>query len=698
MRSHPHSRWHWPGLVALLVVLYLLIRLTSLPGTTTTDEPFWLGRSANFFSALRHARFEDTFQHAHPGVSTMWAGMIGYLIAAPDYARVFDTNLGFPYDIHRRLREMGLAEMDVLNTARGVKVLLQGGLFALSLGYLLRLFGPVVAVTSGLLIALDPFLIAHDRLLHIDGMLAISSFAAVLAVADAANRRAALWPWAVAGALAAFAWLTRSTGIVLVPVAFVAAFAPVVVASNTGAVRAGLRHAARPFAVWLVSAIVATIAFWPALWTSPRTAIGFMIDWTENAAAGGHELPTWFRGEIHTGDPGALYYPVSILWRLSPITSLGLVLFLVLLLAGGLRDWLRPGAWRALGVLALFAALYLLGMTAGAKKFDRYVLPVYPVLDLVAAIGIVGVIRMVARWRPARPPWLIPAALGALVAVQVISGCQAAPYWLAAWNPLLGGATAAEQVMQVGWGEGVDQAGRFIIEDAGVDPGTTVESPPIIRVSGGRGPLLYALPAPYVVMASGFASEEDWYETSYYVGTVQQWQRNISGDVLGYLRDFEPVHTVWIEGVRYVDIWDLEQIPAPPWLTGSPACRWTFAPNLRLENVEIHERDATLWFQTIDEAGLPDRVTVVARLEPRFDVSVSPVDEVWTSSLTPLRGTGLFSGVTLDIEVPPGASIDDYLIEVAVTDAATGESLPAIAPGGGDPHPGAIVWTRCGDE
>lgn len=601
MRSNPNSRWYWPGLVTLLVALYLLIRLASLPATTTTDEPFWLGRSANFFNALWHGRFEDTFQHAHPGVTTMWAGMVSYLFAAPDYARIFDTNLGFPYDIHKRIREMGLSEMQVLDAGRTAKVALQTAFFALSLVYLRRIFGPVVAVTAGLLIALDPFLIAHDRLLHVDGLLTITSFAAVLALADAvANRRDSPAPWVAGGALAATAWLTRSTGIVLIPVAAVAAFAPAMLAWRAGASRRALLVAARCFGMWLGAAVVATVALWPALWVSPLVAIGFMIEWSGNAAASGHELPTWFRGQIHVGDPGPLFYPVSMLWRASPGGMIGLVLFGGLLFAGPLRRQLRPRDWRALGVVALFAALYLAGMTLGAKKFDRYILPVYPVLDLIAAIGIVGALRVLAGWRPARPSWLVPATLGAVMAVHVASGFAVMPHWLQAWNPLLGGATRAEQAMQTGWGEGADQAGRFIISDSGIAPGDLVETPPVIRVSGGRGPLLYALPAPFLVEPSGFRTADDWYGTSYYVGSVQQWQRGISGDVLGYLRGFEPVHTVWIEGVRYVDVWDLRGIPPPPWLTDSAACRWTFAPNLRLETVEVRDREVTAWFQTLD--------------------------------------------------------------------------------------------------
>jgi dolichyl-phosphate-mannose--protein O-mannosyl transferase len=213
------DRWRWGGSVALLTLLYLLLRTTGLDRIVTTDEPFWLGRSANFYRALWQGDLVHTFQHAHPGVMTMWAGMVGYWFAAPGYVDTVDADIYNVYGIHRHLREMGLLEMDVLVASRIAKIVLQALLFALSLVWLRRLFGTPVAIVAGAIIALDPFLIAHDRLLHLDGLLAISSLAAVLALAEAAtgSRRPAL-TWLIAGALAAVTWLTRSTGLALLGV------------------------------------------------------------------------------------------------------------------------------------------------------------------------------------------------------------------------------------------------------------------------------------------------------------------------------------------------------------------------------------------------------------------------------------------------------------------------------------------------
>ena len=52
--------------------------------------------------------------------------------------------------------------------------------------------------------------------------------------------------------------------------------------------------------------------------------------------------------------------------------------------------------------------------------------------------------------------------LGAILAVQFIGVVGAYPYYLGYFNPLLGGAQKASQVMMVGWGEGLDQAADYL--------------------------------------------------------------------------------------------------------------------------------------------------------------------------------------------------------------------------------------------
>ena len=64
----------WIGLV-IVIALYAGVRLLDLDRLVTTDEPFWLGASANFYRALKTGDFANTYQLEHPGVLTMWGGV-----------------------------------------------------------------------------------------------------------------------------------------------------------------------------------------------------------------------------------------------------------------------------------------------------------------------------------------------------------------------------------------------------------------------------------------------------------------------------------------------------------------------------------------------------------------------------------------------------------------------------------------------
>lgn len=71
-RSGFRSFW----IISLLALAYLLIRLLEIDRFVTSDEPLWLGRSANFLTALLNSDPAGTFQFAHPGVMTMWSGAL----------------------------------------------------------------------------------------------------------------------------------------------------------------------------------------------------------------------------------------------------------------------------------------------------------------------------------------------------------------------------------------------------------------------------------------------------------------------------------------------------------------------------------------------------------------------------------------------------------------------------------------------
>lgn len=261
-------------LIAIMSILYLAPRLIELDQIVTVDERFWLGRSANFYAALAQGDFEDTYQHAHPGVTVMWAGTLGFLTTFPEYKDEHPEQMQREWTVHEDLRSSDRDPLDLLMAGRVAKLILQAVIFAIGLWLALRVFGVLIATVGGGLLAFDPFLIAHDRLLHIDGMVAVASFASIMALLRYldSSKQNHLGYLALSGSMAALAWLTRVPALLLLGIAG-AAFVVLAVrqyrSGTSNPVRA-VSHVIGPASVWGLSAIATTLIIWPALLVAPR--------------------------------------------------------------------------------------------------------------------------------------------------------------------------------------------------------------------------------------------------------------------------------------------------------------------------------------------------------------------------------------------------------------------------------------------
>lgn len=427
----------------MLFLLALVPRLLMPDAFVTPDEPRWVTRSVRgVLEGLGRGRLRATFQTGHPGVPTMYLGALGIAL---------DRSLaGLPGA--PRAEPQGEELRRTLAAAR-LPLAAAAALFVAGLYLLLR--GPLgegVAALAAGLVALDPFYLAHSRLLHLDALLAAFATLAALAVARRWYLGGGRGWLVVAGAALALAALTKAPALFLAPIAAVLAAAAPWPAGGRGAEAA--RRALDLALVGLVAAAVALL-IWPALWTAPVDTARRVWEFAVRQGSSPGDNASFFLGAA-TRDPGPLYYPVVALFRLTPLVLLGLLAALV----AGVSGRLPPPHRRLVLPLALFVLLYPAVMSLASKKFDRYLLPAFPALTVIAALGMAAALRRLgrgdARWLAAATPLLL-----ALQAAQVL---PLHPYTLAYYNPLLGGAGKAAEVMLVGWGEGLDQAARYLAQ------------------------------------------------------------------------------------------------------------------------------------------------------------------------------------------------------------------------------------------
>jgi hypothetical protein len=297
---------------------------------------------------------------------------------------------------------------------------------------------------------------------------------------------------------------------------------------------------------------------WPALWVDPIGIFTKMYsEMTEYI--GGHSNPNFFMGQA-THDPGPLFYPIAIYFRTTPAVLIGLIAAIVALLRRSLpleTPISRRGAW---GLVA-FALLFTLFMTLPAKKFDRYLMPTFLVLDVIGSLGWTALAlwayrsvaaRANAAWQPTAAGIAV-AAIG-LLPLHGLLNVPHYPYYLTYYNPLAGGTAAAQEVMFVGWGEGLNDAGLWLNQQPDAEKK---------RAVGwyAMGPLSYFFKGESVGVIAG--SRMPWLDVDYVVTYINQIQRDIpTKEAVDFFARQTPVFTSTISGMEMAKVYDMRAIVA----------------------------------------------------------------------------------------------------------------------------------------
>ncbi|MGQ9683866.1 MAG: ArnT family glycosyltransferase [Anaerolineae bacterium] len=439
------------GLLMLVLAISLALRLSGLSVFTTSDEDRWFYRSVAFRTALQEHDWASTYQSGHPGVVTMWLGAAAQQF--PLLQRSLPIDGASPY-VHGEEPAMGAGVPPISLGARRL-VALVSWLGIVALFFLLRrLLGQRVALLGTVFVALDPFYLAHSRLHHLDALLTTFSMLSIacLLVYELRGRRIGFL--LASAAAAALAIANKSPGVLLMPWAGLALLLPRLLGERSQR-RQELLRGLGVLALWALALGVVFVAIWPALWVNPigtlRTVFGTATYYAETP----HESNNYFWFAVRA-DPGPAFYPVAWAFRATPWAVLGLVALVV--------AWKREMQQRlGLVLLAVGGLVFTAAMTLGAKKFDRYLLPVYPLMDVLAAVGWVALLkwalpRLGPRWQRLAPTF----ALGLLVAGQLLWLIPAYPYYLSYYNPLLGGAKTAPSILLTGWGEGLDRVADYM--------------------------------------------------------------------------------------------------------------------------------------------------------------------------------------------------------------------------------------------
>jgi hypothetical protein len=183
----------------------------------------------------------------------------------------------------------------------------------------------------------------------------------------------------------------------------------------------------------------------------------------------------FFAGRLYIGEnPGVLFYPVTLAFNSTFVTlTLGLVAL------GHYTVWRKrvtspPLQALHFWLLVAYAVLFTIQMSTGGKRYGRYILPTHLVLEVLAAVGLVGLIDLVRsalRNRGTRLVGALPVLLiGLAIGLQALVTLPFAPDYGAHHNYLLGGNQVAVRMMEiVERNEGMLFVGDYLSRQPGAD-------------------------------------------------------------------------------------------------------------------------------------------------------------------------------------------------------------------------------------
>lgn len=511
-------------------------RIPEIGNTIVADEQLWILRSKEFAKALASMDFAGTKISNHPGVITMWLG---------GFATGF-ANVVFGHKSHAEL--LFAAQLPIVIATS----LMVAAFYSIAK----KAFNHPVAIVSTILLVLDPFSIAFSRIIHLDAILAhlmILSFLSLLVYFnDRTNKR---W-FIVSAILGGFSVLAKVPGIFLVPMMFLASVTFYVVHRRNDGNSYGfeLKAYVLSLIVWILIAYLAAFIAWPAMWSNPLQLFELF---TGGPGMVAHMHGQFFWGEP-VGDPGALFYPVVIMFRTTPVS-------LAFLIAGIGFILFHMKSWRLLskdkqyaGILLCLAYIvfFVMMMSIPGKKLGRYILPVFPAIALVSGYGIIRVLRFINERALTKIEFkkLLTIAACAVIALQLYSVACVYPYYLSHYNPLVGGTGVAQQMLLIGRGEGIDLVADYFNKKENADKLTVAsEFSYLLRIHF-KGSVMTTMVSKY---EPDTIAQSDYLVV--YISGLQKRELRLPEEVLEYHGKNTPEKIIRINAIDYAYIYNLRK-------------------------------------------------------------------------------------------------------------------------------------------
>lgn len=435
-------------------------------------------------SAIKAGEFSETLIAYHPGVTTMWIAGIRTFFSDPH----LDT---------ANLAQARFLIGTVIWVGIGIACLL-----------LSKLFGQWVALVGGACLAYSPLFLAQTRRVHTDAFAATFILLAVLLFLLYCQNQRYYRYLIFSGITFGFALLSKSYALILLPWIPLCLF--LFRKKGTKDCWAYLAEGI----VFLNCAALTVFCLWPVFWTP---VFGFMtlclfgltlvlfrgmrekgcpiwllltsctgliilcviaiqivwpvFDRVNWAVTTPHEVEHFFLGKV-VNDPGWLFYPFVLTIKSTPLMLPLAILGCLLLWRQRKHTEQTARHFKICVALVAGIVLFTVCLSATSKKFPRYLLPAFSLLEILAAIGFVAGLKwsyrgLVSRFgAEATAKYKTALAVMACVSfffIQTLPVLALHPYYGTYYN-LCWKVTDITKIITVGDASGLDIAAKYLNE------------------------------------------------------------------------------------------------------------------------------------------------------------------------------------------------------------------------------------------
>ncbi|HEY9645622.1 MAG TPA: glycosyltransferase family 39 protein [Chroococcidiopsis sp.] len=707
-----------PDLWLLLGIFLIscLMRLWAAHVPINVDEHKWMSRGLKFLKAILDLNLADTYKQHHPGVLSMWvnsAGMMLHCLLRDWFPSALKLDQGSFQGCAQTLIPLPFFPVESYVFTRILQAMITSASMVALFVLTRQLLGSAIALLSIGLLSFEPFFVAYQRLQVTEAFqtnfTALSLIALLLYLRGKGDRRMLIG----SGVSMGLAVVTKTITLTVLP-----AIAAWLVLIECGVWRAafarrGLMRQAVDMVIWGVAIAATFFIVFPAMWVAPIHTLTRMLNDLMSETERGY---LFFLGQL-TDSPGPLFYPIVLLYRLSPLLHVGLALCLIALCIPKLRRQL-PHVPELLALLIISLSV-LLVISETSNKIDRYIMLVIPPLSIVAAAGWLQALRwLTQRSRSSNghslsssSAVLTPlhlALIAGLTLLQLGVAAPHIPYFLTYFNPLLGGPAAAERLLMLGIGEGLDQVATHLNRLPNIKE-TTIGAWYLPAFAA------YSDTDKVVEIGKLFTTEDErrWIrESNLLVFYVNQYQRQLpSPELLEYFNAQKPLDELSLYGVTYAQVFP-GAIALPSTVKALEAERpITFGDTFKLRGYEVDHLQAsagdelmvTLYWEVLKQPPADINVAVTlagSDRQPAAQVKSPPIggflrpDEMTTGML--LRD---LHRISVPAKLSPGSYDIDITLESASQPAAIALPLPAASPTAPDaaaspaapPDPGSTV-------